>query len=164
MIRRRTWGCVAGVLLLAGTWPLACQANEDTAEYEKYKQRREIEGRLFRTGLQRFGNQLRAGAIVAACDKKELVDPIGPSPEDVASFLVREMTREDSWNDRSRAFLQAITAEETIELALAVSDTLLVGYRSGYFDAAKAIKTDPMLCDVGLELADEILNESKNTK
>jgi hypothetical protein len=40
------------------------------------------------------------------------------------------MTREDSWNDRSRAFLQAITAEETIELALAVSDTLLVGYRS----------------------------------
>ena len=35
---------------------------------------------------------------------------------------------------------------------------------SGYFDAAKAVKTDPMLCDVGLELADEILNESKNTK
>jgi len=150
--------------LLAGTWPLACQANEDTAEYERYKQRREIEGRLFRTGLQHFGNQLRAGAIVAACDKKELVDSIGPSPEDVASFFVREMTREDGWNDRSHAFLQAITAEETIELALAVSDTLLVGYRSGYFDAAKAVKTDPMLCDVGLELADEILKESTNTK
>ena len=76
LIRRRAWGCVAGVLLLAGTWPLACQANEDTAEYEKYKQRREIEGRLFRTGLQRFGNQLRAGAIVATCDNKELVQAL----------------------------------------------------------------------------------------
>jgi hypothetical protein len=150
--------------LLAVTWPVACQANEDTAEYERYKQRREIEGQLFRAGLHRFGNQLRAGAIVAACDKKELVDSLGPSPEDVASFFVAEMAREDGWNDRSHAFLLRITAEETIELALAVSDTLLVGYRAGYFDAAKAVEPYPVLCDVGLELADEILKESTNRK
>jgi hypothetical protein len=164
MLIRRACSCVAGAFLFAGTWPPACQANEDTAEYERYKQRRQIEGRLFTTGLHRFGNQLRAGAIAAACDKKELVDSLGPSPEDVASFFVSEMTRNEGWNGKSQAFLQAITAEETIELALAVSDTLLVGYRSGYFDAAKAVKNDPMLCDVGLELADEILNESTNTK
>ena len=84
----------AGVFLFAGTWPLACQANEATAEYERYKQRRQIEGRLFRTGLHRFGNQLRAGAIAAACNKKELVDSLGPSPEDVSIAL--RLSRVDS--------------------------------------------------------------------
>jgi hypothetical protein len=44
--------------------------------------------------------------------------------------------------------------------ALAVSDTLLVGYRSGYLDAARAVKLDLALCEICLKMDDEIPKQS----
>ena len=48
--------------------------------------------------------------------------------------------------------------------ALGFSDTLLVGYRSGYLDAARAVKLDLAVCGAGLKMDDGILKESTKTK
>lgn len=152
-------GRLIAALLLLTMVRIALGAEDRSAEYSRYKQRREIQAHLYGAGFYRFGNQLRAGAILDACGQKGLAMSLGPSTGEVISFLVDEMKRADGWGDKSRAFMDGLTGAEAIELAIGVSEALLVGYRSGYLDLAKAVKNHEPLCGAGLKMADELLKE-----
>jgi len=72
-----------------------------------------------------------------------------------ANWLLDEIALQP--HDKRVAAVQACRDRRLQALrALAVSDTLLVGYRSGYLDAARAVKPDLALCEICLKMDDEI--------
>jgi hypothetical protein len=149
---------VVGVLLLVMT-PLASSAEEPSAEVAYVAQTHEVQARLYVASYQRFGKQLRATAILEACGKTGVAKSVAVSPIDETLFLYQEMYRKNAWSDKNFAFLRDLTSKERGVMFMAVRDQLLV-YQMGYSEAVSLVKAQlPVLCDVGVRMADDLLKK-----
>jgi hypothetical protein len=147
-------------LLLVSAVPMGGAAEVPAAEEQaRYDQKREIEKLLLFAAYKRYGGELRTTAILDACGNTGLANAVSSPVTEKAEFLMKEAFRTDAWSDKNRAFLRGLTDEH----AVAMYDEVLfalAGYAMGFLDALKLHKDQlPMLCDVGIKLADKLLKE-----
>ena len=115
---------VLALLLIAITRPLVWAAEDRSAAEARFEQEQEIENQVFLAGYQRFVKEMRAVAILEACDKSGLAKSIGASVDAKFEFLARKTMRKEAWSDTSLAFLQGLTSQEVTSISEKATDRL----------------------------------------
>ena len=154
---------VVGMLLLVTLAPLGRSAEDPSIEWAKFEQKQEIQNRLFWVGFERFGTHLHVTAVLEACAKEDLAKAVAVSRKDKTSFLMKEASRKEAWNDKSFAFLQSLTTTETLSMVSAASDQLW-SYEMGYAVALRTVGLRvgrlSAVCVSAVKMADDLLKES----
>ena len=120
----------------------------------------ELRARLFSAFYDVFFKQLRATAILAACDHAALAATLEPAVEERLTVLFQALNRMRA-DPQTAAAVQKLSSDDAAALLRAV-DQEMEGYITGFQDAVKVFRPDiPNVCENALKLADIVLKEKE---
>jgi hypothetical protein len=131
-----------------------------TAEEPKPIDGRELYIQLATAGYYSLVKQMRAAAILIACDKTGLADTVGPTHEEQEGALFKALSKMRA-DPQTAVAVEKLNSHDTAVLLVA-ADYELQGYVHGFRDAMVIARPNlPSLCETGMKLADDILKEKK---
>jgi hypothetical protein len=150
---------VALVVALACATTASAQNND--ALYELHRKSEAIAGKLFLAGYSKFGNRIRAAAILRACEKAGIANSIQLTAGESSKYLLDQLIQMKTNDQDVAEILNAESSSRAFNLVSGVSHRLAM-FEFGYSEAIKVVKDEvPEICAAGMVSADRILKERK---